>query len=104
MGNDLWVVRMTYRNPAANTNDSPSQPGAFDAEPHLDERQRERSTFAACSGPCEQGRKPCPSPEACQVSGDDLGASVWFWAVLAIGMVSAGFLFAVLVNHLVRTL
>jgi hypothetical protein len=24
-----------------------------------------------CSGPCEQGRKPCPAPDACEIRNDD---------------------------------
>jgi len=48
--------------------------------------------FSACkSGPCEQGRNPCPSPDACECaeqrptprSGD-------FWRVLALVLASWG--------------
>jgi hypothetical protein len=24
-----------------------------------------------CTGPCDQGRKPCPAPEACELQNDD---------------------------------
>lgn len=24
-----------------------------------------------CSGPCDQGRKPCPAPDACELRNDD---------------------------------
>jgi hypothetical protein len=98
---------MTYTtNPAYNTNDTPSQPGAFDAEPYLDARQAERTTFAACSGPFRQGRNPCPSPEACQVSVDaeEFGASAWFWGVLAIAMVVFVFLGTAALNYILTRL
>lgn len=28
-----------------------------------------------CTGPCDQGNKPCPTPEACELSPSDEG--VW---------------------------
>ena len=24
-----------------------------------------------CTGPCDQGRKPCPAPDACELRNDD---------------------------------
>jgi hypothetical protein len=24
-----------------------------------------------CTGPCDQGRKPCPAPDACEIRNDD---------------------------------
>lgn len=31
---------------------------------------RERLNYAACNGPCAQGRGACPTPEACQLPDD----------------------------------
>lgn len=28
-------------------------------------------TRPSCSGPCQQGKKPCPTPSACQTPSDD---------------------------------
>lgn len=54
----------------------------------------EASKRAACSGPCEQGRKKCATPEACQLAAEDyegdaigvprvIGFCLAFWAVVA---------------------
>lgn len=56
--------------------------------------------FSACkSGPCEQGRKLCPSPEACQCSEPDnraeraiTGLVTFTCAALVCGAVAAGVL------------
>jgi hypothetical protein len=65
-------------------------------------REAMRQRFSACTGACEQGKKPCTTPDACEISLDDVTASAWFWAVLAIGLVGAGFLFAMLANWIAR--
>ena len=69
-----------------------------------DEVNREalRQRFSACTGDCQQGDRPCANPDACEDSLDDVVASAWFWAVLAIGLVGAGFLFALLANYIAR--
>jgi len=38
-----------------------------------------------CTGPCNQGRSQCPTPEACEVSEDDSDpvASAIFWRLYA---------------------
>ena len=50
------------------------------------------ATWPGCCGACGQGRKPCPTPQACQVSEaeHDSTAMLWIaaglmltWAVLA---------------------
>lgn len=49
----------------------------------------------ACSGACNQGRDPCPCPEACQVPDSDATERAVFWwvyIVLLIAVVSAIFL------------
>lgn len=30
-----------------------------------------RATWPQCSGPCQQGRVPCPCPQACDARDDD---------------------------------
>ena len=39
--------------------------------------QKPKQTFSACAGPCDQGRKLCPCPEACErgAADDDMGAA-----------------------------
>jgi hypothetical protein len=48
-------------------------------------------SYPACSGPCNQGRKPCPTKQACAIA--DLSAcaptreeTLHAWAVLALGL------------------
>lgn len=42
------------------------------ALPHMDDQpyghgpMADRARLPACGGPCHQGRKPCPTPDACQ--------------------------------------
>lgn len=53
------------------------------------------SSWPTCSGPCEQGKKLCPSPEACQRPADELDdvvASVWFFGILAVALVAGAYL------------
>lgn len=37
-----------------------------------------------CHGPCEQGRKACPTPEACELQDDDDRQVVFMAAVVAV--------------------
>lgn len=59
--------------------------------------------FKACHGPCEQGRKPCPCPMACEEPTSDDGVEalglivmallvIVFFAILGLGAV-VGFVF-----------
>lgn len=41
-----------------------------------------------CSGPCDQGRNACPTPEACEVADVELG-DMAFGVVLAVALVAA---------------
>jgi hypothetical protein len=45
-------------------------------------------TFAGCAGPCDQGRKLCPCPDACNVAHEipDAWAEIWFWGVVVAGI------------------
>ena len=47
----------------------------------------------ACHGPCEQGRKPCPCPTACEISQDEEDDALALKFI--IGLVLVGFLCAV---------
>lgn len=41
--------------------------------------------YSTCHGPCEQGRKPCPTAEACECSEDEpkrSGDLVRIWALI----------------------
>lgn len=51
-----------------------------------------------CTGPCNQGRSACPTPEACEVSEDDADpvASAVFWRLYAVAVLLVA-LMAVLV-------
>lgn len=41
-----------------------------------------------CSGPCQQGRRACPTPAACQCGNDDTGLpGPAMSAVIAVGLV-----------------
>ena len=40
--------------------------------------------MSGCSGPCEQGKKPCPTPEACRVP--DKGQMYWEDVAIAVGL------------------
>jgi len=42
-----------------------------------------------CSGPCDQGRKPCPTPEACGLHDDDLDSSSVFAVLRDVLLASA---------------
>ncbi len=58
--------------------------------------------YSACSGPCEQGRKPCPCPESCQEperealrAGDLLRVVIFVlasWAAVAAIILAVGWL------------
>ena len=42
-------------------------------------------TVLRCHGPCDQGRKPCPCPAACEAREDEEQVDlVFLWAVVAI--------------------
>ena len=42
-----------------------------------------------CTGPCQQGRLPCPCPAACEAQEDDEQVDlVFLWAVVAIPTVT----------------
>lgn len=51
-----------------------------------------------CSGECDQGKRPCPTPQACQVSEElptiaELLAATWFkYFALAVIAISLGLL------------
>jgi hypothetical protein len=40
---------------------------------HAKHRQP-KQTFTACAGPCDQGRKLCPCPDACEAAADERNA------------------------------
>lgn len=42
----------------------------------------------ACSGPCDQGRKPCPTPEACEMNDADI-VGMAKGLVIAVALVAA---------------
>lgn len=52
----------------------------------------------SCTGPCEQGRKPCPCPAACEQESDDSPSTieavgrlvVWAFALIGFVAVLAG--------------
>lgn len=53
--------------------------------------------YPACSGACNQGRSPCPCPEACEQPITDADAHEravfwWVYIVLLVAVVSAVFL------------
>lgn len=52
-----------------------------------------RISFAACAhGPCDQGRKLCPSPDACRLPEsrfDREGAGLFKWGAIALALVVA---------------
>ena len=42
-------------------------------------------TVLRCHGPCQQGRLPCPCPDACEArEGEEQVDLVFLWAVVAI--------------------
>lgn len=45
---------------------------------------------STCHGPCEQGRKLCPSPDACECAERPAPRSGDFWRVLALVLASWG--------------
>ena len=46
--------------------------------------------YSTCHGPCEQGRNPCPSPDACECAERPAPSSGDFWRVLALVLASWG--------------
>ena len=44
--------------------------------------------IASCSGPCVQGRKPCPCPQACRTDDDFTDGGAIIGGLVAIGIVS----------------
>ena len=61
-----------------------------DARPHYIGLDRPFA-LPACSGNCDQGRKPCITPEACRLPDDEAkmgdGAGVFVWpAVMALAL------------------
>ena len=58
----------------------------------------------SCSGPCDQGKKPCPCPQSCQLKQQDappnndllvvlsIVIGVWVVAVVAVPMIAGYFL------------
>lgn len=42
-----------------------------------------------CSGPCEQGRKPCPTPDACELRNDDGLEALGAGLLIAVAIVLA---------------
>ena len=69
-----------------NLNDTPSR-GPLTADDLARYRNLHRVTLPNCAGPCDQGRKLCPVPEACEASEvDNLDAScVIVWVLGTIG-------------------
>lgn len=59
-----------------------------------DERQAALK-LAACTGPCEQGRRLCPTPDACRIPEPDLPLTGGDWW-LAVGIVGACIFFVCL--------
>jgi hypothetical protein len=43
-----------------------------------------------CSGPCEQGRKPCPAPDACERV-DTSGGELEFLGAIVIAVLACAF-------------
>ena len=54
-----------------------------------DELEALEQTISACTGPCQQGRAPCPTPYACEVSQEDADAvmSVGWWVAEKVAMI-----------------
>jgi hypothetical protein len=46
-------------------------------------------TFTGCAGPCDQGRRLCPCPEACNRPAEEPGARDWKRIGLAVVLASA---------------
>lgn len=69
-----------------------------DANPGLDvEAPDTRQTLTHCAGPCEQGRKLCPCPEACETPDKDslnTSACVLVWIVGTLALWAAIISFA----------
>lgn len=88
----------------------PTQPGLL-PEQHLDTRIRERAAvmdlaeqidrerrqgawparrasapLTTCTGPCEQGRRACPCPEACTRADNDDADGFGFWRGLLVAL------------------
>ena len=52
-----------------------------------------------CHGPCEQGRKPCPTPDACELREEDEGNEFFYICVIAVTFVSIMALLAFAVSR-----
>jgi hypothetical protein len=55
----------------------PPRRGGVDIDAIHAKHQKPKQTLPACAGPCDQGRKLCPCPEACErgAADDDMGAA-----------------------------
>lgn len=64
----------------------------------------EPTTHPSCTGPCHQGRKPCPCPESCHLKEDHTDspfllleyAALALWASAVIVPLLCGFLYETL--------
>lgn len=70
----------------------------------LDAHQRGRmpmppATLTHCNGPCEQGRRLCPCPEACARMADDAGPLTWrsLWSDSPVGFRVAAYIVAAII-------
>jgi hypothetical protein len=52
-----------------------------------------------CHGPCEQGRKPCPTPDACELREEDGSNELFYIFVIAVTFVSIMALLAFVVSR-----
>jgi hypothetical protein len=50
----------------------------------------------SCTGPCEQGRKTCPTPEACQRPDHDGGMELLGMLMIYLMGVASGTVFCIL--------
>lgn len=41
----------------------------------------------SCSGPCQQGKKPCPCPQSCQTPDDEVPSNGLFYFFVAVILV-----------------
>lgn len=50
----------------------------------------------SCTGPCNQGRKPCPTPEACEQPAYDGGMGLVAMLVVYVAGMASGAFFTIL--------
>jgi hypothetical protein len=92
---DEQVSRAAMRDEVARILRAKCSPGVdIDAAHRNDtarlEREGWKATFTACVGPCNQGRKLCPCPEACERMDSEPATSkdmAWVYCCIAVPIV-----------------